>query len=299
MKLIEPSYKIIEQGPGLSGIYKAIEQAGRTCYKSEDKITDTSAKEFVDRMVKSKHYAMLEFGTVYLKVPVELVESTRKYGSNFTHLEKDKYTKTIYDGKWYYYTTNYRVIIENDLQGVLEYLCEPTEYHDKRVCVRFTTDRGISHELVRHRVFSFAQESTRYCNYSKDKFNNEITYIIPSWLDKELVQKALETYEGNGWEPDIDRLSILFIINLIQAESTYNAFLDKETFNLTPQQARQILPNALKTEINMCGFISDWEHVFELRDNKAAHPDMQAIMKPLHDEFNKKYKLNPDEIEQK
>ena len=159
MKLIKSSYKIIPQEAGLEGIYKAIERAGRTCYKSEDKITDTSAKEFVDRMIKSGHGAMLEYGTVYLRIPIE------EYEKNY----KNKYFPQIImigikiktDDKYAYVTMNYRHIVENNWLRDLKYICGPTEYHERRICVRFITDRGVSHELVRHRVFSFAQESTR------------------------------------------------------------------------------------------------------------------------------------------
>ena len=168
MKLIKPSYKIIEQEPGLDGIYKAIESAGRTCYKSEDKITDTSAKEFVDRIIKSGHLAMLEFGTVYLNIPVtafvdgepqpSLDKTIGKYLNN-------PYTKAVPNNKYapeeYFITTNYRHIVENGWLDDLKYLCKPTEFHEKRVCVKFTTDRGTANELVRHRTFSYSQESTR------------------------------------------------------------------------------------------------------------------------------------------
>lgn len=161
MKLINSSFEILEQEPGLQGIYKQIELAGRTCYKSLDKITKDSAKDFVDRMINSKHYAMLEHGTVYLKVPNEIVNEGFRFETDWDTLCFNPYTRYSTDCYYYYYTTNYRVIIEHNLQEVLKYLCEPTEFHEKRVTVKFITDRGVSHEFVRHRVFSFAQESTR------------------------------------------------------------------------------------------------------------------------------------------
>ena len=161
MKLIKPSFLIKEQEPGLEGIYKQIEWAGRHCYKSHDKITEDSAKKFVDRMIKSGHGAVLEHGTVYLKVPNNVVDKGFQFGTNWSTLCLNPYTRYNSDGEYYYYSTNYRVIIEHDLQGVLNYLCESTDKHEKRVCVRFICDRGVSHEFVRHRVFSFAQESTR------------------------------------------------------------------------------------------------------------------------------------------
>ena len=161
MKFINQSTEIIPQEEGINGIYKQIELAGRVCYKSEDKITEDSAKEFVDRMVKSGHGAMLEHGTVYLKTPNNVVDKGSQTGTNWSTLCLNPYTRYNSDGEYYYYTTNYRVIIEHNLQGVLNYLCEPTEYHEKRVTVKFITDQGILREFTRHRVFSFAVESTR------------------------------------------------------------------------------------------------------------------------------------------
>ena len=185
MKLINSSFEILEQKPGIEGIYEMIEFAGRTCYKSTRK-EDTTAKDFVDRMIKSGHGAMLEHGTVYLLFSrccydIHNGEFIDKYIEN-------PYSKVIYIGTddnlveqtsgkenylgdilgtgvcgnaLYAITTNYRVLVENDWLDDLKYLCEPTEHHEKRVTIRFITDRGISHEFVRHRAFSFAQESTR------------------------------------------------------------------------------------------------------------------------------------------
>ena len=154
MKLIKPSFEIWEQKAGLNGVFRQIERAGRVCYKSEDKITETSAKEFVERMIKSGHGAMLEHGTVYLVIP-------------YTSKEIIKYKNNPYSrvatmiGTHNCVTTNYRVLVENNWLDDLQYICEPTEFHEKRYTVKFICDRGVSHEFVRHRVMSFAQESTR------------------------------------------------------------------------------------------------------------------------------------------
>ena len=167
MKLIKPSVEIIIQEEyDLNHIFKFIELAGRTCYKSEDRITEDSANEFVDRMIKSGHTAMLEHGTVYLIIPSANVTDMviYKYFLN-------PYSKITSDHINTYITTNYRVLIENNWLDDLKYISEPYLFHTKRTTVKFICDRGVSHEFVRHRVFSFAQESTRYCNYSKDKFN--------------------------------------------------------------------------------------------------------------------------------
>ena len=160
MKLIKPSFTIIEQPNGIEGIYKQIEIAGRTCYKSEEKITEDSAKEFVDRMIKSGHGAMLEHGTVYLHFPIRGTHYKKfiKYCKNpYIKVGNNENTADL----GFFATTNYRVLVENGWLDDLKYICEPTEYHKKRCTVKFILDRGISHEFVRHRVFSFAQESTR------------------------------------------------------------------------------------------------------------------------------------------
>jgi thymidylate synthase (FAD) len=277
MRLIKPSFEILEQQPGILGLYKQIELAGRTCYKSEDKITEDSAKGFVDRMIKSGHGAMLEHGTVYLEVPCyesnftdDIVE---RYITNKYSIVRDKYeiiTSIFQFDSTAYITTNLRVLVENGWTDDLKYICEPTEYHEKRVTVRFICDRGVSHEFVRHRVFSFAQESTRYCNYSKDKFGNELTFIQPLWLE------------------DIDS-NLDFKDCLQHSELAYFNLLDR---GWKPQQARAVLPNSLKTELVMTGFVSDWKHFFKLRDAGSAHPQAQELAKPLHGEFIRRNYVN-------
>lgn len=161
MRLIKPHFEIWEQEPGIQGIYKAIEKAGRICYLSGNKITEDSAKPFVDRMVKSGHGAMLEHGTVYLKLTPSEIHIYHKYrGNPYTKIHIT-YSEEPYPVPTYYISTNYRVLIEHGWLDDLRYLCEPTEYHERRATVHFVCDRGVSHEFVRHRVFSFAQESTR------------------------------------------------------------------------------------------------------------------------------------------
>ncbi len=283
MKLIKSSFEILEQPTGEEGMYKQIERIGRICYKSEDKITEDSYKKFVEMLKNRQHGAMLEHGTVYLKDKDSGTSQLEKYKHNKYSVYFDKYTgknqwgndtSYIYD---YYVTTNFRALVENGWLNDLKYLCEPTEYHEKRVTVKFICDRGVSHEFIRHRVFSFAQESTRYCNYSKDKFNNEITFIQPSWC---------ENIEESKW--DVRNITPEMIVHdsLIRAERNYNLLI-KEGWK--PQQARQVLPNALKTELVMTGFVSDWKHFFELRDDKDhAHPDAYTLAHPLHEEFIKR-----------
>lgn len=290
MKLIESSVQIIEE----KDPYKMIELAGRTCYKSEDKITENSAKEFVDRMIKLGHGAMLEHGTIYLKIDKTEdghLPPARLYWSDGNH---KKYTKVRKHGNSIYVTTNLRVIVENNRLDDLQYQVEPTEHHEKRITAKFICDRGVSHEFVRHRVFSFAQESTRYCDYSKDKFRNDITYIIPSWLD--LPEGKYSDWD-NDWcdvselkllYPEVDNLSDpanCFLQSIKNAEYYYFMLINR---GWKPQQARQVLPNATKTELVMTGFKSDWEHFFELRCSGAAHPDAKKLADELKSLMNVK-----------
>lgn len=275
MKLTQSKVEVLPQEPTLEGAYKQIEIAGRTCYKSEDKITEDSVKEFVDRMIKLGHGAMLEHGTIYL-----IINVNNKHSHFWRTAKAKRFSKVVREGYRFYVTTNLRVIVENKRMKDLAFVSEPAEYHEKRITARFTCDRGVSHELVRHRVFSFAQESQRYCNYSKDKFKNEITFIVPSWLN---IPEGNYTYWDGDWV-DVDNMKIqipadekavdyfLFLLN--HAELSYRALMNN---NWQPQRARTVLPNATKTEVVMTGFESDWRHFFDLRCAKNAHPDMRKL----------------------
>lgn len=298
MKLIKPSYEILEQGFKEQDIYKQIEKVGRTCYKSEDKITNESAKPFVDRMISSKHYAMLEHGTVYLFCPTEEYVDSNGDVQYYNPLEKyqdNKYSILNDSDEGMYITANLRVLVENGWLDDLKYLCEPTEYHERRITVKFICDRGVSHEFVRHRVFSFAQESTRYCNYSKDKFGNELTFIIPVWLvdlkEGNYIVHGDDIYRDNKFElhpKNTCEESFCFVSSLFVFEDLYKTFIGYEW---KAQQARILLPNALKTELVMTGFESDWKHFFDLRAYGVTgkpHPQASELAIPLLNEFIEK-----------
>lgn len=284
MKLIKPYFEIWEQPTGLEGVYKQIERVGRVCYKSEDKITEDSAKPFVNRMIKSGHGAMLEHGTVYLFCPTEEYVDSNGDVQYYNPLEKyqnNNYSALVDSNEGIYVTTNLRVLVENGWMGDLQYLCEPTKFHEKRITVHFVCDRGVSHEFVRHRVMSFAQESTRYCNYSKDKFGNELTFIQPCWLDDERL-KLYGPYHTIIRDKSPESI---FIANLNNAERDY---LDLISLGWKPQEARAILPNSLKTELVVTGFTSDWNHFFDLRargTTGAPHPQAKELAEPLMREF--------------
>lgn len=328
MKLIEPKVEEIIQKSGIEGIYKQIEQCARVCYKSEDKMKtgykitpdfsevateyhipldtfnndeagikykirrevcdkikmciekENYSKEFVDKLIDKKHYAMLEHGTVYLKFPS--IDNAYFYKHN-------AYSK-VYErpiSKICYVTTNFRVLIENNLLNDLAYICEPT-FHDLRYTFKITTSIGIVRELLRHRVFSFANESTRYCNYSNDKFGNELTFIKPYWIKDQIIYYPFRNDAHDAYEKIIEGKSVplsdeeyVLIWQCHYAEQGYKKLIG---LKLSPQQAREILPLCTKSELIMTGFESDWKDFLNKRyyeDTGKVHPDLYNISKEI------------------
>lgn len=285
MRLIKQSHEIwgqefrtgvspaVDREAILNGVFKHIERAGRICYKSEDKITTGSAQEFVKRLIDSHHYAMLEHGTVYLTIPCrdwhDYDEFLESYGRNPYTQYDDSECNWVGKRGNVYVTTNYRVLVENGWQwNAVENITAPTPKHPRRVTVHFVTSRQVTHELVRHRVMSFAQESTRYCNYSKGKFGNELTAIEPTWYE------GIDSFAKNEFDK-----------HLRDCESLYMWLLQK---SLKPQEAAAVLPNCLKADIVVTGFVSDWKHLLDLRykgTTGAPHPQMKSLMEPLYNEF--------------
>jgi len=198
MLLVKPSYEILTKTNGMD-ILGRIEAAGRTCYKSEEKITSISAIQFVERIIKSKHHSQIE--------------------------------------------------------------------HES-ISVRFIIDRGVSHELVRHRLCAFSQESTRYCDYA----GGHITFVVPPWVEQGQPEEFMTT-RIKGFGPVIEWKN-----GLLDTEYRYKAL---RNFGWTPQQARAVLPNSLKTEIIVTANLREWRHIFKLRCARAAHPQMREIMQPL------------------
>ena len=273
MKLIQQSVELLEQPNGEIGIYKQVEHAARLCYKSEDKITEDSYKRFLGMLSEKGHNSPTEHGTVYLITDDDSI--AEKYINN-------KYSKVYFadpsarpDGKCHCITTNYRVLLENDWLDDLQYLCEPTEYHEKRISIHITTSIGIARELNRHRCHSICEESTRYCNYSKDKFGNEITFIIPDWVNSHCPN-------GESKGPSVADLE--WSTAMQNAEASYFLLL-KEGWK--PQQARSVLPLDTKTELIHTAFESDWEQFFKLRCSSAAHPMMQDLANKIREVIKK------------
>lgn len=311
MKIIEPSVEIMRTGLETEFIRpeQFIEKVGRTCYKSEDKITDTSAAKFVSGLVKRGHEAMIEHWNLVFKTDMETYQEilfdwetflqttdtlTRERLRPFLRFTKHEFTdrchRFIISGNmraWREYAKfcvaelgslpiymygmvrnhpiffpeyqDYVPPIINNIYLIpidISELTKPERQVHQNVTVKFICDRGVSHEIVRHRVASFAQESTRYCNYSQDKFGGEITVIRPSWCKR-------DDHIYDTWRDGI-----------CQAEANYFLMLSE---GATPQEARSVLPNSLKTELIVTMNLDGWDHFFGLRCSNEAHPDMKEI----------------------
>lgn len=259
MRLISPSVELWKPDKAADrqsywvSIYKHIERCGRICYKSEM----GDSVEFVSRLMAKGHLSPLEHGTVCLRVPENM-------GLCFFY----NHYSTVIPGKedWWLVVTNMRVLTEGGwLEKVTEYA--DCEYAPKRYTMHITCSRAIANEFVRHREFSFSQESTRYCNYSKEQFGKEITFIKPKWYQDGCIDTSPECLRKRLFD-EICRMS----------ERDYMEFLASGG---TPQNARDLLPLCLKTELVMTGFITQWQRFVSLRCGKSAHPEARKIAEEI------------------
>lgn len=307
MKLIKQSFQFVNQkGFTLKDIYKHIEYCARISYKSQDKITDTSYEKFVNMLESRGHDRPLEFGTVHLKME----------SSKFQGFMQALYAEGIFNNIWIksnynegvmYITTNYRYYsdITKRLPNIKEYFTEEdNEYYPKRYTVHMILDRGVMDEFRTHIGLSHLAESTRYCNYSKDKFSNELTFIKPCWLNvpegeynycvmvnKDCSDIRVECVGSDeiGKYYNIREDEGLFLNGLVQSELTYLNLINNRKW--TPQQARSVLPLGIKSELISCGFEDSWANFFYRRCAKDAHPMAQEIAKPMHEKFNELIKV--------
>lgn len=289
MKIQKPQYEIWLQKPGELGIYQQIERAGRVCYKSEKNTTEDSAKPFVGRMIEHEHFAMLEHGTVYLTCPHNVLP----------HYATNKFSRVNTIGEKDYITTNLRVLAENKWLEDMKYLSDYEKgKHELRITVHFTTQIAITREYNRHRANSMAEQSTRYCNYSKDKFDKEISINLPTWVEAEEGYKDLGIDEytfprmtaeiaGGISDKEWGKLEYWLYANLA-AEFAYMKLTEA---GCKPQEARVVLPLDTNTELVHTAFVSDWQHFFDLRalgTTGAPHPDAKVLAEPLYEEFKAK-----------
>ena len=257
-------------------LYKHIERCGRICYKSEDRITDDSAPKFINTIVNRGHTSVLEHGTIYFTVKYDSAEYAEYYDTTIKEIINSPYSFYKSDDSNLYVTTNFRVVL-NAFKGNLtlanefinKHLSDLSERHIQRITLHITCDRAISMELIRHRVFSFSQESTRYCNYG----NRGFQFIKPAWWDEVINDVSYSEVDKTKW-------CDIFYVNCNKNAEDYNKLLE---LGQTPQQARAVLNNALKTELMMTGTIPQWEEFLKLRLDKAAHPDMQVLAKKIQE----------------
>lgn len=297
MKLIKQGFNVVNQEDfSEKGIYKHIELCTRVSYKSEDKITESSAEKFVLRLITLGHYAPLEFGTIHLKVPMNVFNTLC-----LDLLEKDIYNYMWFDYNrnpdgYYYISLNFRYYLNilgelNYIQDFVDYTNKDNDKYPKRITIKFITSRVIAQEITRHRAFSFMMESQRYCNYTKGKFSNQITYIIPSWTNLKEGTYSLPTEDDENtylWKVDNKPIVVNTkdqrILNCYSIdEQVYFSLLQEK--NYTPQQARVVLCNNVKTELYVCGNEDAWKHFFELRDDIKVDPQMYDLVHPLHKLF--------------
>ncbi len=253
MKYVTESVEKIEQQFDLQDIYKHIETAARICYLS--KSTKLSSEEFVHSLIKKEHLSPLSHGTVYLTVPFDRIA-----GFIIQVRNDDIWSKINVIKDDCYITTNFRRLYEKDALDWLNYLTKPTEYHALRSTYKVVTSIGISRELNRHATaLSICESSTRYCNYSKNKFGNEITFIKPYWYDE---------------ASEVEKLS--FDSCLKTAEKTYLSLIEE---GKQAQEARSVLPLQTTTTVIYTGFDDDWKRICDIRGAVNAHPECQKIIK--------------------
>lgn len=291
MKLIKQSFEFINQTDfSLVGIKKHIERCARVSYKSEDKITDTSYEKFVNMLESRGHDRPLEFGTVHLKMPepefkslIDTLTSSRTYNDLWIHY---KVVETLEEGYTVYVTTNYRYykLMWNQMNTLSEYFDKTNSKHyPKRYTVHMILSRGVMDEFRTHVGLSHLAESTRYINYSKEKFGSEITFIKPCWE----IKTANEVITPEGTHMSSDSLEFLTALN--EAEDHYLSLLAK---GWTPQQARSVLPLGIKSELISCGFEDAWANFMRRRSPKygdpGAHPMAAEIADKLCEEFLKR-----------
>ena len=276
MKLINQSFEILEQKDfTITGIKKFIERCGRVCYKSEDRITDDSYEKFVNMLEKRDHARPLEFGTVHLQMYISDFHKLRDTLC-INNMWNDQWIKYHYAGNLTYVTTNYRyylAIIKVFPSAEKDFVPQDDELYPKRYTVHFITSRGIMDEFRTHVGLSHLAESSRYCSYDKNRFGNELTSIIPNWVNTNYPNKEQEG-------PSV--ASIEWSTAMLDAEASYMNLIK---MGCTAQEAREVLPLAVKSELISCGFEDAWSNFFYRRCAKDAHPMAREIATKVRDKF--------------
>lgn len=313
MKVIKSNVSILEQEPGITGMYKHIERVGRVAYKSEDRITDDSWEKFVEMLYKKGHHAVFNLGTVYLMIPKQgnesIIDNLKSTAPWTTWEEKNALVL---------FTTNYRVICQLGYINVMRnFWCEPTEDHYHRVTAHWTCSRSIATEILRHRVLCPVMESTRYVLYSKEKFGGELNFILPQWVYKvrDEIGNTVDSLTGESMkyilELDGNELwkELCCLDRTVSSRDNFWRAAEEEYMyevttyegeRLTAQDARDSLPLGLACELFTTGYVKDWTYknpnpesnpekagFFNLRCASDAHPDIRVLAQDLKAQFVK------------
>jgi len=321
MRILTSNAELVQQEPGLVGAYKQIERVGRACWASENYITENSHQAFVEGLMEREHNAPLEHGTIYLIYIIgsPIYDPYYMVHTDDVHFfKRNPYSKVVEkhfdvaaqakDSEWmyefvaqygpstaYFITSNLRVIVVNfdaeTREKILDhFVMNPYPEHEKRITVHFTCQRAISAEFNRHRKDSIMERSSRYCNFSKDKFGNEIGIVQPDWVENPYEGEhldfmgyvhALANYGDGEWK----KFDYWVFANLACEWSYMNLLRLK----CKPEEARDILPMDLQTELYHTAFLSDWIHFFKLRawvsKGNKPHPEAKKLARQVFDKF--------------
>ena len=310
MIFVQPEVKLLKQEYTLEGAFKMAEYAGRVCYQSMDKTGSKTPEEFVNMLLESGHGEPVEHATLYLKWDAKDDDYSHKRYNFYKH-NKYSVLKTYEDDRNAYVTTNYRVLVENNRLNDVAFICEPIKgKHEPRITVQFISQNVIAKEAHRHDSNSKSELSTRYCNFSKDKFGHEINVNVPTFVDEKEIEQVKERKS--------------FIQVVLQFLNELQTKKDGGTDGLTPvdywyaanafaefcymkeieggwvaQQARTILPLDVNTMFVHTAFLSDWKHFLALRyfgTTGAPHPDMKILAEKLYNIFVQQGYVNPTEV---
>lgn len=295
MKIIESDVSILKQEPGIEGLYKHMETVGRISHMSESK---GSPKDFIERIKKLGHWAVFDLGTVYLRFPYEFCSIDGC--DRIFDILGNKWTVDVRDQGYHHITTTFRSILKLGCLDLMEKLwCDPIPgVHEKRLTSSWVCSRAIGNELVRHRAFSFIQESTRFINYSREKFGTELTYIVPEWVEKFRVPGEDDSLSKvELWEKYVSSVPVISRRNKTWKEAEEEYLWETQEKILVPGDARGCLPGDLKTTIYMCGFLKDYYDTpepgseeklgfFYLREAPDAHPDIRVLAEKLNREIH-------------
>lgn len=284
MNFVDMSIERIPQ----EDMMRHIEKCGRVCYKSEAKITPDSAKDFVEMLKNNAHGSVLEHGTVFLRIPYDSDISKEKSLLKIDKYNRNHWSRVVIGGindDYAYITTNYRVIADNEWEDDLQYMCEPTEHHKRRVTFKFVHDIGIARDSNRHRAHSISEESTRFINYNKRGATftaSPFTAETCEAFDHQRIPMVFENMWMGEHEDEIIDLDV-WMFSCATSTYCYNKLIQ---LGWKPQMARRVLNLGTKTETYYTAYVDEWREYIRKRE-KAAHPDLIKLvdrMKVLLDE---------------